>query len=55
MRLFLLPIALGVPFLVFGQETQPRSLFETVRPQASIVVRKHPSGSDVVLVTLLDT
>lgn len=54
MRLILLLFAFGAFALSLAQQVQSPSLFNTVRPQVFVVVRKHPTGSEVVQVTMLD-
>ncbi|HEY0868326.1 MAG TPA: hypothetical protein VGE01_13155 [Fimbriimonas sp.] len=54
MRLLFVLLFLVACLAASGQEAPERSLFTTVRPQATVVVRKHSTGSEVVIVTMLD-
>jgi hypothetical protein len=53
MRATLLLIAILCPLLVFGQD-ENKSLFQTVRTDATIVVQKHRLGPDEFEITVLD-
>jgi len=49
-------IGLAISFvgLLATAQTTPRSLFSLVRPDATIIVRKHELGADLVQITMLD-
>jgi hypothetical protein len=46
-------MAFLVPMLCFGQQKRRESLFVSSRFQAAVVVRKHPTGADLVVITIL--
>ena len=45
---------LGVAALAVSQGNAPASLFDSVRPQVSVVVREHSTTADLVEITVLD-
>lgn len=45
---------LGVAALASSQGNAPASLFDSVRPQVSVVVREHATTADLVEITVLD-
>ena len=56
-RMLLVVVCLGLVTLpCVGRTQQPSSanLFQTVRPEAFVVVRKHPTGADLVEITMVD-
>lgn len=46
-------MAFLVPILCFGQQKRRESLFVSSRFQAAVVIRKHPTGADLVVITIL--
>lgn len=52
---WLLAFCVLISAVAMGQQPERASLFDTIRPDMSIVVKKHPVGADMVEITMLQS